>query len=157
MCTKVACATADTQMRALQANPDIQRLWEAARRTNAKRVKYQWEMMYNKCNIHLVEDRVAIIIDNPSGLVFPAYQQAVLKTFNTLGLGPKYARAEFPDQVEGMRTHLTLMCQMMALADVARFKHSVSTAMMKIENDVPCILHLQTRLMEKIIRLSMLK
>jgi hypothetical protein len=94
---------------------------------------------------------VAIIIDNPSGLGFPNYQQALLKTLNTLGLVQKYARAEFPEQVEGLRTHLALMCRMMALTDVARFKNSVSTAMMKIENDVPCILHLHKRLMEKIL------
>jgi hypothetical protein len=114
-------------------------------------------MLYTKCSIHLVEDGVAIIIDNPSGLGFPAYQQAVLKTLNTLGLGQTYARAEFPEQVEVLRTHLALVCQMMALTDVARFKHSVSTAMIKIENAVPCILHLHKRLMEKILSLIMLK
>jgi predicted nucleic acid-binding Zn-ribbon protein len=157
MCTEVACATAETQLRALQANPEIQQLWETAQRTNAKRGKSQWEMLYNKCSIHLVEDGVAIIIDNPSGLGFPAYQQAVLKTLNTLGLGQKYARAEFPEQVEVLRSHLALVCRMMALTDVARFKHSVSTAMMKIENAVPCILHLHKRLMEKILSLIMLK
>jgi hypothetical protein len=96
-------------------------------------------------------------IDNPSGLVFSAYQQALLKTLNTLGLGQKYARVEFPEQVEGLRTHLALMCRMMALTDVARFKHSVSTAMMKIDNDVPCILHLHKLLIEKMISLVMLK
>jgi hypothetical protein len=116
-----------------------------------KRVKSQWEILYNKCSIHLAEDGVAIIIDNPSGLGFPAYQQAVLKTLNTLGVGQKYALAEFPEQVEVLRTHLALMCRMMALTDVARFKYSVSTAMMKIENAVPCILHLHKRLMEKIL------
>jgi hypothetical protein len=135
----------------------MQQLWEAARRTNMKRGKYQWEMMYNTCSIHIIEDGVAIIFDNPSGLGFPAYQQAVLKTLNTLGLGQKYARDEFPDQVEGLRTHLTLVCRMMALTDIARFKHSVSTAMMKIENDAPCILHLHKRLMEKILPLIILK
>jgi hypothetical protein len=46
---------------------------------------------------------------------------------------------------------------MMALTDVARFKHSVSTAMMKIENDVPCILHLHKRPMENILSLIMMK
>jgi hypothetical protein len=76
-------------MRALQANPEIQQLWETARRTNAKRGKSQWGMLYNKCSIHLVEDGVEIIIDNPSGLGFPAYPQAVLKTMNTLGVGQK--------------------------------------------------------------------
>jgi hypothetical protein len=68
---------------------------------------------------------MAIIIDNPYGLGFPEYQQAVLKILNTLGLGKKYARAEFPEQVEVLRTHLVFMCRMMALTDVARFKNSV--------------------------------
>jgi hypothetical protein len=99
--------------------------------------------------------RLRWIIYNPSGLGFTAYQQAVLKTLNTLGLGQKCVRREFPEQVEGLRTHLTLMCRMMALTEVARFKHSVSTAMMKIENYVPCILHLQKRLMDKILSLIM--
>jgi hypothetical protein len=154
MCTKVFCATAETQMRILQANPDIQQMWEAARCTNAKRGKSQWEMMYNKCSIHLSEDGVEIIINNPSGLVFTAYQQAVLKSLKNLGLGQKYAHAEFPEQVEGLRTHLTLVCRMMALT---RFKHSVSTEMVIIDNDMPCILHLHKRLMEKILSLIMLK
>jgi hypothetical protein len=113
--------------------------------------------MYNKCIIHLVEDGVAITIDNPSGLGLPAYQQAVLKTLNTLRLGQKYARAEFPEQVEGLCTHLAIVCRMMALTDVACFKHSVSTSNMKIENDVPCILHMHKRLMDKILSIIMLK
>jgi hypothetical protein len=46
---------------------------------------------------------------------------------------------------------------MMELTDVSSFKHSVSTAMVKIDNDVPCILHLRKRLMEKILSLIMLK
>jgi hypothetical protein len=58
---------------------------------------------------------------------------------------------EFPEQIEGLRTHLTLVSRMIALTDVACFKHPVSTAMMKIENDVPCILHLHKRPMEKIL------
>jgi hypothetical protein len=113
--------------------------------------------MYNKWSIHLVEDGVAIIIDNSFGLVFMAYQQAVLKTLSTMGLGEKYARAEFIEQVEGLLTHLALVCRMMALTDVACFKHSVSTEMIKIEIYVPCILHLHTRLMEKILSLIMSK
>jgi hypothetical protein len=116
-----------TQIRALHANPEIQQLWQTARRTTEKRGNFQREMLYKKCSIHLVEDGVAIVIDNPSGLRFTAYQQAVLKTLNTLGVGHKYARAEFTEQVEGLRTHLALVCRMMALTDVARFKHSVST------------------------------
>jgi hypothetical protein len=92
MCTEVACATAETHMRAQQANPEIHQMWETARCRNVKRGKSQWEMLYNKCSIHLVEDGVAIIIETPSGLVCTAYQQAVLKTLNTLGLGQKHAR-----------------------------------------------------------------
>jgi hypothetical protein len=79
-------------MSALQANPDILQMWEAAQCKNAKRGKSQWEMMYNKCIIHLSEDVVEIIIDSPSGLGCPAYQQAVLTSLNNLGLGQKYAR-----------------------------------------------------------------
>jgi hypothetical protein len=81
----------------------------------------------------------------------------VLKSLNTLGLGKKHARALFPEKVEGLRTHLTLLGRMMALTDVARFKYSVSTAMTRVENDVPCIFHLRKRLMEKILSLIMVK
>jgi hypothetical protein len=98
------CNSRDTAA-SLQANPEIQQLWETARCTNVKGGKSQWEMLYNKCSIHLVEDGVAIIIDDLSGLVFPAYQKAVFKTHNTLGLGQKYARAKFPEQVEVLRIY----------------------------------------------------
>jgi hypothetical protein len=66
-------------MCAVQANPDIQQLWEAAGYINVKRGKSQWEMVYNKCSIHLIEDGVAITIDNPSGVGFLAYHQSVFK------------------------------------------------------------------------------
>jgi hypothetical protein len=46
---------------------------------------------------------------------------------------------------------------MMALTDVAHFKHSVSTAIMRIEHDVPCMLHLHTCLTEKILSFIMVK
>jgi hypothetical protein len=68
------------------------------------------KMMYNKCSINLVENGVAITIENSSGLGFLVHQHAVLKSLNTLGLGQKYARALFHEQVEARRTHLTLMC-----------------------------------------------
>jgi hypothetical protein len=144
-------------LRALHANPGVQQLWEASQSINVKRGKLQWEMLYKKCSIHLIEDGVNIKIDNPPGLEFMAYQHAVLKSLNALGLGQKYARVLFPEQVEGLRTHLTLVNQMRALTDATHFKHSVSTSMLRKDNVVPCILHLHKCPIERILSLIMAK
>jgi hypothetical protein len=114
-----------------------------------KRGKNKWEMLYGKCSIHLVADGAAMKIDNPSRLPFVNYQQGILKTLNTLGLGQKYAKAEFPDQVEGLRQFFSLVYEMKFWTDVARFKQSVADAVIRIENAVPCVLHLHKRVMKK--------
>jgi hypothetical protein len=91
------------------------------------------------CSIHLVADCAVMKIDNPSCLQFVNYHQGILKTLNTLGVGQKYAKAEFPDQVEGARKFLYRVCAMKYWTDVARFKRSVDDALIRIEMPFPVL------------------
>jgi hypothetical protein len=150
---KLHCDEAAPKLEALNRKEEVVHLLSVVRKIKAKRGKNQWEMLYDKCSIHLVADGAAMTIDNPSRLPFVNYQQGILKTLNTLGVGQKYAKADFLDQVEGARQFLSLVCEMKYWTDVARFKRSVADAMIRIENAVPCVLHLHKRVMEKILSL----
>jgi hypothetical protein len=97
-------------------------------------------MLHDKCSIHLVDDGAVMIIDNPSRLPFVNYQQGILKTLNTPRVGKTYVYAVYPDQVEGGRKFLALVCEIKYWTDVAEFKPAVADAMTRIEYDVPCVL-----------------
>jgi hypothetical protein len=154
---KLHCDEAAPKLEAFNRKEEVVHLLGVVREMKAKCGKNQWEMRYDKCIIHLVADRAVMTIDNPSRLPFVNYQQGLLKTLNTLGVGKKYAKADFPDQVEGARQFLSLVFEMKYLTEVARFKRSVADAMIINENTVPCVLHLHKRVVEKILSLIFIR
>jgi hypothetical protein len=87
-------------------------LLSVVQKMKANRGKTQWEMLYDKCSIHLMADGATTTIGNLSGLPFMSYQQGILKTLNTLGLRQKNAKAEFTDKIEGVRQYMSLVCEM---------------------------------------------
>jgi hypothetical protein len=88
-------------LEALNRKEEVVHLLSVICKMKVKRGKSQCEMLYDKCSIHIVANGAVMTIDNPSCLPFVNYQQGILKTLNTMGVGQKYANAEFPDQVEG--------------------------------------------------------
>jgi hypothetical protein len=114
-------------------------------------LKYDREDGYY--SVHLVAYGADITINNPTALLEFSYQQAVLKMLNTLGLGVKYAHALLPEQVEAVIYSLYHICEMCKWTAASSFNDSVTAAMMKIENTVPCMLHLHKRIIEKILSL----
>jgi hypothetical protein len=135
MHAKLHCDEAALKLEALNRKEEVVHLLSVVRKIKAKRGKNQWEMLYDKCSIHLVTDGAAMTIDNPSCLQFVNYQQGILKTLNTLGVGQKYTKADFLDQVEGQ--FLSLVCETKYWTDVARFKRSVADAMIRIKMPFP--------------------
>jgi hypothetical protein len=64
MYAKHYCEMADSEMLELKNNSDVTYLVDMYRHIKANLDKTQWEMMYDKCSIHLVDDGAAFIIDN---------------------------------------------------------------------------------------------
>jgi hypothetical protein len=153
MHAKLNCDKEAPKLEAINRKEEVVHLISVIRKMKAKRGKSQWEMLYDKCSIHIVDDCTAMKIDNPSRFPFVNYQQGIMNTLHTLGVGQKYAQAEFRDQVEGARQFLSLVCGMKYWTDVASSWQYVADAMIRIENAVPCVLHLHKRVMKKIISL----
>jgi hypothetical protein len=74
-----------------------------------------------------------------------------------LGVGQKYALAEFDEQVDAMRHYLKLVATLRKWTDATRFEQSISEAMMGIENDFTCVLPFHKHVIEKIISMVMLR
>jgi hypothetical protein len=90
---KLHCDEAAPKLEALNRKEEVVHLLSVMWKMKAKRGKNQWEILYDKCSIHFMADGAAMKIDNPSRLPFLNYQQGILKTLHTLGVGQKCAKA----------------------------------------------------------------
>jgi hypothetical protein len=143
------CEMVDSKISELKKNSDVTYLAGIFRGIKATRGKTQWEVIYDKCSNHLVADNTAIAIDNPLRPPNLAYQQSVLKTLNTLGLGAQHTKLDLVVQVDTVRHYLQLLVELKYWADVCKFEVSVSGAIMDVDNAVPCTLHLPKKKLRK--------
>jgi hypothetical protein len=67
---KLHCDEASPKLEALNRKEEVVHLLSVVRKMKVKRGKNQWEMLYDKCSIHLVADGAAMKIYNPSRLPF---------------------------------------------------------------------------------------
>jgi hypothetical protein len=115
--------------------------------------------MYDNKYCSLAHTNLREMQDNPDirHLAPVAYQQAILKTRNTLGIGKKYAQAEFYEHVDAVLHYLQLVVTLRKWTDATHFEESVLKARMNIDEYVPCVLYLHNRVIENIISMVMLR
>jgi hypothetical protein len=115
--------------------------------------KTRCAVLYRKCKLHLVATGQATSIEDNQTLGAIAYAQKMRSTMATLGLWKDNCNLSQPEQVELVRRSLHLVCRIQYCQDVFYFEGSVSRAMLKVQNVVPCILNLHKLIIEKIISL----
>jgi hypothetical protein len=102
----------------------------------------RWAVLYEKCKLHLVVTGQATSIDDNQTLRALAYAQKLRATMDTLVLWKENCDLSQPEQVELVRRSLHLVCRMNSCKYVFDFEDSVSRSMIKVQNAVLCILHL---------------
>jgi hypothetical protein len=92
---------------------------------------------------------MGVYIDN-AGILHTQYEQALFRTMRLLGLWDKYCDEPLYQQVlVVVHRALYLVRRMQYCLDVLGFEGFVSHAMMRVENEVPCVLHFHKMVMEK--------
>jgi hypothetical protein len=140
----------------LKAYAEVQHLAKISQKVKMGRgtkKKTRGAVLYRKCKLHPVATGHATSIDDNHTLGVLSYAQKLRETMATLELWKENCDLPQPEQVELVCLSLHLVCRMQYYQDVFDFEDSVSRAMIKVQNAVPCILHLHKRIIEKIISL----
>jgi hypothetical protein len=145
-------AAAKIEIETLQTLASVESLRATSARQREENNKTKWAVLHEKCEMRLVADGTCVHIDDTS-LIPVRYEQALFQTMRLLGLWEQYCGEPLHQQVLVLRRALYLVCRMKYCMDVSGFEGSVKHAMMRVENDVPCILHFHKRVMEKIMQL----
>jgi hypothetical protein len=124
----------------LQALASVQSLTTTQSPSAPKKVK-KWAILYEKCEMRSVADGTGVHIGDTS-LPLVRYKQALFRTMRLLGLWEKCCEEPLHRQVLVVRRALYLVCRIKYCMGVLWFEGSVKIAMMRVENDVPCIRNL---------------
>jgi hypothetical protein len=116
-----------------------------------------WDAHYAACNFHLVAfGATAGVMDVPDEIIEPnkyaTYLENVVSTLSTLGLviAP---RKSLKSKTNSIIRALRIMIKYAHYHDASTFGESVKGQYSKVENQVPCVLHLNKCVIEKVLTL----
>jgi hypothetical protein len=140
----------------LEAYAEVQHLTKVSQKVkmgHGTKKKTRWAVLNGKYKLQLVATGKATSINNNQNLVDLARTQKLRETMDTLGLWKENCDLSQPEQVELVHCSLHLVCRMQYCQDVFDFEGSVTRSIIKVQNTVPCILHLHKCMIEKIMSL----
>jgi hypothetical protein len=113
-----------------------------------------FEAFYAACKVHLINVGRQVGIDDDvldKGLDLDEYDQCMSETLDMLGVLEHYNNDTFDLKKKVVRKMLFYVQRFKYITDCLAFEESVATALVKVDNCVPCILHLHKRIIEKLL------
>jgi hypothetical protein len=113
-----------------------------------------FEALYAACKLHLINVGRQVGIDDDvldKGLDLDEYDQCTSETLDMLGVLEHYNNDTFDLEKKFVRKLFVYIQRFKYITDCLAFEESAATAHVKVENCVPCILHLHKRIIEKLI------
>jgi hypothetical protein len=111
-----------------------------------------FEAFYAACKVHLINVGRRVCIDDDvleKGLELDEYDQCTSETLDMLGVLEHYNNDTFDLKKKVVRKMLYYVQRFKYITDCLEFEESVETALVKVDNYVPCILHLHKPIIEK--------
>jgi hypothetical protein len=108
-----------------------------------------FEKFYDDCKLNLMDvGRQAGL--NDTSMDTDYYSQCMSETLDMFGVLELYHNKPLSEQKTLVRRLLIYVCRFKHIDDCLAFEASVSNAIVKVDNQTPCILHLHKRVIEKI-------
>jgi hypothetical protein len=111
-----------------------------------------FEAFYAACKVHLINVGRQVGIDDDvldKGLDLDEYDQCTSEILDMLGVLGHYNNHTFDLKKKVVRKMLFYVQSFKYITYCLAFEESVATALVKVDNCVPCILHLHTCIIEK--------